>query len=806
MRRTLAIVALLIALASFFFLHRGGSEGGTWVVRGLNRPARIIRDQYGIPHIFAEDRRDLAFALGYTEGGDRLWQLDVNRHIVRGTLSEFLGAKAIPSDLFLRTVGLEKAAQRALEGTSPETRVEIEAFAAGVNAFVAQHPGSEPLEYFLTGHSFEPFAPADCAGTATLLAWQLSLNLKDEILALKLARRIDPSLLDELFPEAPEVALPAEAVGPRESTSRGGAGMPGVPPEVLARLGESINAPSLWLSGGLAASNNWVVGGERTSSGKPILANDPHLPLGLPSIWYEAHLVAPGIDVVGAAIPGLPYVIIGHNRRIAFGFTNVMADNQDLYIEKVNPANPRQALFEDQWEDMRAETISIPVKGAPSVEKVILYTRHGPLLSAVEPGLSETVALKWTGHGPIGDLDGFRMLDEAGNWDEARAAARRLSASQNLVYADVDGGIGWQVTGTIPIRAKGDGRFPLPGWTGDHEWKGAIPFDALPSYYLPSGGAPQITGSRVVGPVTHFLATANERTVHSDYPYWISNSWAAPYRFLRIRQLLGTSERLSVQDVERVQADQHPLLADTLLALLSEVFPDTRDLGLALATLKAWDGQARRNSSGATLYELTLLHLMRNAYGDDLGDLYPEYASRFGAYYTGMDALIHEPDSPWWDDTSTPIRETRRDMLRKSLLEAVRDARERLGDDPAAWRWGDLHHAVFGHVLGKRWPLDLLFNRSIPYGGDANTVNNGAYDLDQPFDVTWASSYRLVVDLSDVDHAQAMNSTGESGRTFTAHSTDMMKAWADVRYHTLWTNEGEIRAHQEGTLLLRPEP
>ncbi|MBI3303902.1 MAG: penicillin acylase family protein, partial [Deltaproteobacteria bacterium] len=350
-----------------------------------------------------------------------------------------------------------------------------------------------------------------------------------------------------------------------------------------------------------------------------------------------------------------------------------------------------------------------------------------------------------------------------------------------------------------------DGHFPVPGWTGEYEWTGTVPLEELPSSYLPAGSAePQVTGSSVSTAPTHVIATANQRTVHADYKYPISNSWVPPYRFLRISQLLGQKEKMSVEDIQHYQADQHPLFADTLVQILEEVDEDTEDLRWALKTLREWDRQMTKDSTAATLYELTLFHLMKNTYSDELGDLYKDYAARSSGLYSGMDAIIHQPQAKWWDDVRTPAAETRKDILRRSLQDAIADARQRLGSNPTRWRWGDLHRAVFAHPMGRRWPLNWLLNRSVPYGGDGHTVNVGYYRLDQPFDVVAAPSFRMVVDLSNIAHAYAMNTTGQSGRPFTPHYGDMIEAWAEVKYHPMWMDEEDIAAHTEGTLVLTP--
>jgi penicillin amidase len=808
---SLFVVLLVLGVGRLYLVRDDAGPEGALSLPGLKHPVKVLRDDQGIPHIFAEDSEDLALAFGFTEARDRLWQLDLNRHLLTGTLASAVGARAVPTDLFFRTIGLDKAAQKALEVASPEARAELQAFAKGVNLYARLRPQGLPVEFALTNHPFEPLDPADCAGTGILLAWELADNLKDELLALKLQGVLGPTFLPALFPEAPETFLPGEAGGdprvevPPAPKAKGDPPLAGLAPGEVPDLHEALSPLP---RPGAAASNNWVVGGERSVSGKPLFANDPHLALGIPSIWYEVHLSSPGLDVVGAAVPGLPWVEIGHNRRIAFGFTNVMADTQDLFVEEVNPENPNQVRFEGEWQDIRREKILIPVKGSAPAEREIRYTRHGPLLNDVRPGLPKAAALAWTVHHWVGGADGFRGLDRAGNWEDVRAAARALSeTSLNLVYGDTDGNIGWQVTGSIPLRAKGDGRFPVPGWTGEYEWTGRVPFEDLPSYYLPAGGAPAVTGGKGKEPPTHVIVTANQRSVREDYPYHLSSSWGAPYRFLRISSLLSGSERLSLDDLQRVQSDRHPLLWDVLRPLLDEAQTVRPALSGVIQRLKAWDGQTTADSPGAALFELTLLHLQEEAFKDEVGPLFPGFATRFGSYYAAMDAVLQDAGSPFWDDTRTPEKETRAEILARALEAAVREGRSRLGDDLSAWRWGALHHVVFHHALAREGgALGLLLNRSLPYGGDFNTINNGSWDPGRPFDLVWGSSYRLLVDLADPAHARAMNSTGESGRPMTRHYDDMVRPWAEVRYHTLWTEESDILAHLESTLTLNPSP
>ena len=458
---------------------------------------------------------------------------------------------------------------------------------------------------------------------------------------------------------------------------------------------------------------------------------------------------------------------------------------------------------------MQANTITLPLKGQKPVEKELRFTRHGPVITPLFPGLTDTVTLQWVGAMEgltFRSLEGFRLLNLATDWQSFRQAAEKFFAvNMNLTYADVEGNIGWQVVGKIPLRTMGTGQFPVPGWTGEHEWTGFVPFAELPSYYLPPQGTPRVTGSAGTSQPTYAIATANQRTVHADYLYHLSNSWVPPYRFLRISQLLGQKDKVTVQDMQHYQADQHPWFADLFVPLLEEVPDDTEEIRLAKRLLRDWDRHVTKDSAAALLYELTVWQVMNNTYHDELGELYPDYAKRFGFLWTGLDAILQQPNARWWDDIHTPTRETRGDILRNSLQKAVEEVRHRFGFDPGQWHWGELHPAVFAHPFGRVRPLDWLLNRTVPAGGDGHTVNMAYYLFDRPFAGVVGPSFRMVVDMADIAHAHAINAIGQSGRPFSRHYDDLLPAWAAGTYHPMWMDEADIRAHAEGTLELIPK-
>jgi penicillin amidase len=770
---------------------------GTIQVDGLQAEVIVVRDDWGIPHIYASNTHDLFFAQGYVHAQDRFWQMEFWRRIGSGRLSEILGESALDQDRFIRTIGWHRAAARDLERLDDEALQALEAYAQGVNAYISARRGRLGLEFTilgLTGTKFEPepWTPFNTITWGKVMAWDLSGNRTEELLRANIAARLGSSAVDALAPPHSE-EYPVIVPHPLTEASLRTVGEPAL--ETLA-LG----------TGEHLGSNSCVIAKDRTETGMPLLANDVHLGIQMPSIWYEIglHCEPLGPDcpynVVGASFASSPGVVIGHNDRIAWGLTNLGPDVQDLFIEKVNPENPNQYEFQGQWRDMEIIREEIQVAGweEPVVVNVRV-THHGPIINDVGGGTEEAwsfgwqpLALSWTALEPGTLFQSVLRLDQARNWEAFREALSYWDApSQNVVYADVDGNIGYQAPGRIPIRASGDGTMPVPGWTGEYEWLDMIPFDDLPRAFNPPEG---------------YIVTANNAVVEEDYPYLLTKDWDPGYRAQRIVELIEAESAPSTADMRAIQADHAPVWAQEVLPYVRALSSDEPRLTEALELLRTWDGRAARDSSAAALFEVFRLQLIDATVADELGqDLLEKARSRV------MDALLNllpDPSSPWFDDVTTPESETRDDILLRALEEAVEELSETQGSNMDRWRWGDLHTATFlNQSLGQCGigPVEALFNRG-PFAVDGSlaTVNQADYSLSEPYGVETVASYRQIIDLGDLTRSLSLHTTGQSGHPFHRHYDDMIDPWRNIEHHPMLWGREDVEAEAEGTLVLTP--
>jgi penicillin amidase len=747
----MAALALgLAVLASSTFSREDGERG----VEGISRPVSIERDAHGVPTIRALSDADALFGLGYAHAQDRLWQMEFQRRVGSGRLSEVLGAGLVETDRFLRTIGFRRAAEAAWPALSPQTQVLFEAYARGINAYLASDR-ARPVESRILRASFERFTPIDSLTWAKMMAWDLAGNARDEIRRARLIAAVGPDRTRELLPPVPDqptILLDSEWMS--LGSAPGPPVVSGLPPGVpWSSLDEAFGLlAALGFNGEEIGSNSWVVGGSRTKSGKPLLANDPHLGLRTPSVWYLARLEAPGLSVSGATLPGLPGVIIGHNARIAWGLTSVEPDVQDLYLEADG------AILETRTE-------RIKVRGADDILLEVRSSRHGPIVTDVLGGasaLGRPVALRWTGLDP-GDTtaEAFLGLNRATNWEEFLAAARHLSApAQNLVYADVDGHIGYTTTGAIPIRPRSDGLLPVSG-AGPDDWTGYIPFQKLP---------------RVLDPARGFVATANNRVASTRYPWLIARDWPEPYRADRITKRILAVPRLGIADMRAIQLDRHSEQADDLLPLLLDTEPADEASRDALVRLRSWEREFAPDSVPAAIYAAWYTTLSAMPEDELAGVPAGSVRSRFL-----INAL--RSDSSWCDDVRTPRRETCAEFKTRTLAQAVADVRKRLGTDPTNWRWDRLHVARFPHGVFDAVPvLRRFFSLETGQGGDASTVNVGAYRRDGSFVMSDGPSYRQIVDLSDLSKSLFVHTTGQSGNVFARGYRDLMPLWRRGEY------------------------
>jgi penicillin amidase len=805
----LLAVALIVAAAGTWFVRRPWPQvKGTVAVAGLSAPVEVIRDELGVPHIYAQNQHDLFFVQGYVHAQDRLWQMEFNRRVGSGTLSAILGDATLDTDRFLRTLGLRRAAEQQWATIDAETKAIMEAYAAGVNAYVDTHRDRLPLEFSLLGVDPVPWTPVDTLAWGAVMSYSLCGNYDSELLRARLIAAVGEAAARELMPpynaNGPFVVPAGSPAAVGKSPLLDGSAVP-AEAQGYAWLGDArfdgLEAIDDLLGRARAdrGSNNWVVHGSRTASGLPLLADDTHLGLDMPSVWYENGLHGGGIDSVGYSFPGVPLVIIGHNAHIAWGVTNLPADVQDLYIEKLDDAaQPTHYEFEGQWYDLEVIYETIEVKGGDPVPLDVLLTRHGPIMNDVlgtVPG-GEPLALRWT------LLEGNRLfqavtaLNVATNWDEFRQALRYWDApSQNFVYADTAGNIGYQSPGKIPIRVPGhDGSVPVPGWTGEYEWRGYIPFDELPSVLNPPAG---------------FVVSANNQVVPDSYAYHLSSDWAAPYRARRIAELLTDDANMTMEDMQAIQAQTYSLPAEALRPYLLAVQPEGDLQARALAQVEAWDLYLEADRTGAPVYEVWYWLLVQNTFRDDLdSDLMDAYLGKGNVHVPAMVALMAQADSPWFDDRTTPQVESRDDMVRRSLADAVNWLSTGYGDNPDRWTWGRLHTKTFVHQpLGQSGIglLEALFNdKPVAARGDPFTVDAAWFDFNQPFAMTGGVSQRYVADLSDWDKSQMVHTTGQSGQVFNRHREDMIPVWQAVSYGPMPFSRGAVEAEGRTTLMLTP--
>ena len=746
---------------------------GQLQLRGLEHPVNVLRDRWGVAHIYAQNQHDLFFAQGVVAAQDRLFQMELWKRAGQGRLAEILGPSALPRDINARALRYRGDMRAEYESYAPDTQSILTAFTDGINAYVASltAPGGPglPIEFQLAGFSPDTWHPEDCLNR--MAAFSMTGNAVSELEHAQALTDIGAEKAAEVFNFDPPVALDPAA----------GLDLAGLSPDLLKNLigsDQRIEFPSHSREG----SNNWTISGALTATGKPLLANDPHRVVGLPSLRYMIHLVAPGWDVIGAGEPGLPGVALGHNQHIAWGFTIFGLDQQDLYVEELNPANPLQYKTATGWKTMEAHKEVFLVKGAAPQELTLKSTEHGPVLW--EDG-KRALALKWVGSEPgtAGYLASL-AIDRAENWDEFESAVARWKVpSENLVYADDSGNIGEHSAGLAPIRSW-TGLLPVPG-SGNYNWTGFIPSSDLPHFFNPKDG---------------FVATANHKMIPDHYPYNVGFEWAPFYRVTRIRSVIEKAKqdehKLTVADMESLQTDVTSLPAQEFQRLLQST-PLKADP--ALKTFFAWDGRLTRDSTDATLYE---------AWQQQIDHALAErFSKQHAARYTDLtpDTALQLLSNPQKDlfDASDPIRD-RDQMLAQTLRSAHNELKKLLGDDPSQRTWGHLHTVRFRHALDQQPGAKDLFDLSpLPRPGDEYTVNaTGTYD--DSWDQVSGASYREILDTSDWDHSVAVNTPGQSGQPGSPHYSDLLQLWDAGNYFPLLYSQKAVENATTDRLLLEP--
>jgi penicillin amidase len=785
------VLLVIVALAGTrWYIGRAAPDYGRGAaLAGLTADVDVWRDSLGVPHVWARNEADLFRAMGYVHAQDRLWQMELFRRVADGRMAEVMGAPLVNTDRFLRTVGMGRAAAETERRLDPETRAMLQAYADGVNAWIRDHPGPLPPEFLALRFTPEPWTVRNSIAIGKIMAWDLA----DWNLGLDLQRAtevVGPDLARDLRPPYPDwgaVTLGADA----QWRGRGGAAPAATPAAAPARTQAVSGIPvptvpplAAWLVEGVSAaraSNAWVIGGERTKSGKPILANDTHLALRAPSLWYLAALHGGGVETAGMTIPGIPLVVIGHGKTVAWGFTNAMTDDVDFFVEQVDAADSTRYRTADGWArfDVREETIR--VKGGANVVHRVRSTRNGPVFSDVERRAGERVlAMRWTAQDPSTEVQALLGMNRARNAAEFTAALHGFdSPHQNVVFADADGNIGYWMAGRVPVRAGGDGVLPTPGWTGEGAWTGFLAFDDHP---------------HVLNPAEGFIVTANNRQVGPGYPHFITSHWAPPYRAQRIRELVSGARGLTAADVARQQMDVRDALALRYrphAVRAAELAGDSA----AARLLRGWNGEATADSRAAALFYGWFEALRHRVGSDEFGDE-PVYFP-----HAALEAVLDRGGGGWVDDVATDSLETLDGVSAGALRHAVKNA--------AGRTWGEVLVTRMDHPLGVVPALERTLKLNVgpfPNQGSHNTVSVAAFGAQTiPYVNAFGPSQRHVVDMAAVDEEGGfVIPTGQSGVPTSPHYRDQLEMWRQGRLWRIPLDRARAEARAVARMTLTP--
>ena len=821
----LAIIVIAALLASWTIQRSFPRYNGSVQVAGIGADVTVQRDARGIPTITAKTSADLLFAQGYVHAQDRFWEMDFRRHVTAGRVAELFGQSQVDTDKFLRTLGWHEIAEAEVEAMEPEIREYYEAYAAGVNAYLADHSGGDlSLEYTILGlqnpgYEPEPWTPVDSVAWLKAMAWDLRTNIEDETTRALMAPDFTPEEMAQLYPGYPfgehPTIVPQGELEPPKTPAGGSIPVPTVGDGGVAwtQVSDVLEAVEALVgdTGEGIGSNSWVVSGSNTDTGLPLLANDPHLGAALPSVWHQVSLkcekvsAACPFDVSGFSFSGLPGVVIGHNDRIAWGFTNLTTDVTDLYIERLQG--------DQYWRDgalvpleTREETIK--VAGGEDVPLEIRSTVHGPIVSGLTSdfttiakdaeiagapeGDAYAVSLQWTALRPSTTSSAIFALNLAQNVEDFRAAASIFDVpAQNLIYADVDGNIAYQQPGYLPIRGSGDGTVPQPGWSSAYDWQGPIPFEDLAYVLNPSQG---------------FIVTANNAIVDDTYKYFLSRDWDYGYRAARITELLKqeiAAGKITAETMAGIQNDKDFFIGDRLASVMSELTVSGKGPKAAVALLESWDGQNDADSA-ASAYANVLWDTLATAIYAGRGVVTDDQSRLFRV----TDTLLDTPDSPWWTDAESNA--TGRDAVLTAVAERAYDRLVAMqGADLKAWNWGKLHAITLrSDTFGSSGiaPIEALFNRGpYPVGGGASVVDATGWPLGGDFTTTTVPSMRMVVDVSDFDASTWIHLTGTSGHAFHPNYVDQTPDWAAGIQRPWAFSKDAVRAATTDTLVLTPK-
>jgi len=790
----LIVILIAVVVYSLPWLNSYQKEG-TLVLPGLKKAVTVMRDEKGMAYIKAENLDDAIMAQGFVTAQDRLFQMQLTRLVAEGRISELAGEKARSLDIMMRTIGIHRNAKKHAKILDERTRLFLQKYVDGVNAFIRTRPDNIHVEFKLAGIKAEPWTIADSLAVAYFMGWVTSANANTEIITQMLMEKVGPEKAREIFPIN---------INPDDPTGEGGKAMiphPGFEPLHLAS--DPLIRAYCRFPGDGAGSNNWVVTPKNSPSGKPILASDPHLDSRImPGVWYPCGIITPELRAVGVMIPGMPGMVIGRTDRIAMGVTNAYGDCQDLYVETVDPKDPRKYMegetsipFEVIKETLRIKDKEAP-KGFKEKEIEIRLTKRGPVVSGVLPGLNtkKVITLRWAASESMGPTIGFDELLRARSAKDVREAISHMSfVVLNCVFADVDGNTGWHVSGKLPIRSQRDSTVPYVVKDGKDNWTGWIPFDEMPHVKDPARG---------------WVGTCNHKTVGKDYPHYYSSYFSTSYRYRRLKQLLDRPGAKSVDEHWQFQRDNMNLMAKQIAPIIARVLlahEDTKEMGQILSH---WDCRDDPSQAAPTIFQLVYRNFAYLVYKDELGVEVADTMLNIGYFWQErFQKTVTEGASPWFDNVLTKDKkETRDELIHQAALQAAKTLSASLGKDPKQWLWGKVHQIEFLNPIRRSgFGKSLVGGASYPMGGSRETLYCAWYDFRKPLSVILSASLRMVTDLGDDDKVLAVIPGGVSGRTFDPHMNDQIKPYMRGDKVYWWLSDKAIKEHAKTTLVLKPK-
>lgn len=788
------IIALLILFAGYIYvsLRRALPQAdGTLTFSGITEPVNIVRDEWGTVHIYAENEYDLFFAQGFSVAQDRMWQMEMFRRAPSGRMSEIVGEQGLFMDTFNRNMRMRQTAELIWDQMDDDSRAILQAYTDGVNAYLETNKNSLPVEYKIMRLKPEPWTPVDSLTWGNAISLQLSSNRRIELVRAQVVAAVGEEGMNMLFPftaEGSPITVPPEV--------NNYAGFDKVDLTPLTQMDDLLGSPQVGIG-----SNSWVVDGSMTETGMPILANDIHIGLTMPSIWHAVGLHGGRFDVIGFTLPGVPGVITGHNADISWGITNLGSDSQDYYMHRLDDVfKPRQYFYEDEWLDLEHVQETIEVRGKKPVTVDFYLTHHGPIMNFIleNPTLAYPMSLRWVQHEGSTLFASILQLNMASNWEEFQVAlAGWDSPGQNIFYADREGNIGYQAVGKIPLRPNGNGRVPVPGWLSENEWLGYIPYEEMPSVYNPSGG---------------ILLSANHRVEPEGYPYYLSDSYTPGYRARQIENLLLEYAPITVADMDLIQEDTYSPQAKLIFPYLDVLEAGTPLEEEALTALRAWDLHTDIDGAGASVYEAFHLRLLTNSITDELGDqlgtwyISGHYIRHATQHVPMLVDMMADPDHVWFDNVNTPEVENRDQIIQQSFEEAVAWLVRLQGDDISNWDWGRVHSVTFPHQPFNQIPvLKNIFNsETYPMRGGNFSVYTNSYDWTSPFNVWIVSSARHITDMNDYSNSVMLGSTGQNMNLLSPHREDVVKLWQAGEPFPMSFSKADVDTVHESTLILQP--